>query len=979
MLSEETHYGSAEYLSISNDYQLKRRGKRVKTISCSVGSKKVKLPDATKMRTGGPHFIIINIGTITFSIADNGGTVLVSVPASQTAVVSLIDNGTVNGSWTVNGRLLFGGPNQGLKFFNTQLTVDTGFTVNATKRGIVAFSSVMTIATGFLAKLFIPSEKLFKSTLQITTGFTAKMGVFPVANIVSSTATGTGDGSLANPWTLKQAAAAVSAGAKVYLRGGLYPNLSNNVIDSSNATVINGTAGNFITYQNYPGEVPELLGPCRIYNSQYLRFKGIKFFSSGKSHISTTTAAGTTRDIEFETCEFDAQQFPPTGIGIAFTGLLFQNTTNIVFRQCKFGKWYSGDFVSCRSCTQILVEDCDFSQGGAPHALFGMLNCGNAWIRRSVFRNPWSRAFYTTRGGAASTDKNILVEDCIFFDSNWDRISPHPGDSEGNLGDTESVRFMVEQSIFRNNLIIGHNPGLTDRSTGQPFSYSCGFELHHYDLNYDYSHVRACHNVIHKSDRCGISMVWNKTSAPNITALDHRFKNNSITEFVNYGINVAHKDLPWESWIFDSNRIYDPAKTKTIFIASESPNTFTVSEAQAANSIVFKNNISNAPIYNSPGAYDTFNNDPSLLDITDLEILFNAFSESPGSAAYQAGKELAKITANGTTVTTLSVDDAYWFMPGTNYYAGDKIYVGSNSAVTVTGIVSATQITVTPAITVAVNDKIYLERSGKMPSIGVYALTMGSSKNFSSTMSVGTSFAAILKRDLTTFRSSMAVGTSFAANMVKSAEIFEITHNGGDLSEYTTTQIGSGPSLVVSTAAALKGAKGLAVTVGSDGIVYGEKDFTWASQYLRARFYIDPNSFTMATSDNFYVLWLKTAGGQSSAYVRIERSSTQYKVYAGMRDDIGNYADTSRYQITDASHYVEVEFKRAANSSSVDGTTKLYIDGTLQETVSSQDVFDVNRPTKCYLGAVNGLDPGTSGTFYLDDLVLRDSSTIIGA
>jgi hypothetical protein len=47
--------------------------------------------------------------------------------------------------------------------------------------------------------------------------------------------------------------------------------------------------------------------------------------------------------------------------------------------------------------------------------------------------------------------------------------------------------------------------------------------------------------------------------------------------------------------------------------------------------------------------------------------------------------------------------------------------------------------------------------------------------------------------------------------------------------------------------------------------------------------------------------------------------------------------------------------------------------------VSSLDIYDISRPAKLRVGAVRNVNAGLSGTFYLDEFIVKNSSTEIGA
>jgi hypothetical protein len=79
--------------------------------------------------------------------------------------------------------------------------------------------------------------------------------------------------------------------------------------------------------------------------------------------------------------------------------------------------------------------------------------------------------------------------------------------------------------------------------------------------------------------------------------------------------------------------------------------------------------------------------------------------------------------------------------------------------------------------------------------------------------------------------------------------------------------------------------------------------------------------------------------------------------------------------LSDASHYLEVEWRAATASGANDGYLTLWIDGTQQANLSTID-NDTWRVDRARLGALSSLDAGTSGTYYFDAFESRRSTYI---
>jgi hypothetical protein len=72
-------------------------------VAMATMGKSVTLPDATTLSTGGPQYIFKNEGGYPFGVRDSAGTLIMAVAAGGIAYVTLKDNSTAAGSWSVIG------------------------------------------------------------------------------------------------------------------------------------------------------------------------------------------------------------------------------------------------------------------------------------------------------------------------------------------------------------------------------------------------------------------------------------------------------------------------------------------------------------------------------------------------------------------------------------------------------------------------------------------------------------------------------------------------------------------------------------------------------------------------------------------------------------------------------------------------------------------------------------------------------------
>jgi hypothetical protein len=209
-------------------------------------------------------------------------------------------------------------------------------------------------------------------------------------------------------------------------------------------------------------------------------------------------------------------------------------------------------------------------------------------------------------------------------------------------------------------------------------------------------------------------------------------------------------------------------------------------------------------------------------------------------------------------------------------------------------------------------------------------------------------------------------------------EIINIDHESGDFSEWDSIVVDGG-DLSIASGAALGGSSyGMQCVIDDTHGLYGDKSLgTWpgSATSLRIRFYLDPNGLTMANNDTFALtnflvtvpmrFYLKFSGGN-------------YQILVNYYGD-GGLAGSDTQIIADAEHYLEVLIAQATNNSSADGSYQYWIDGALQDTQGSIDNYDIfNGMTTLRIGGTTSIDAGTSGTFYIDQIVARNDDTEIG-
>lgn len=204
--------------------------------------------------------------------------------------------------------------------------------------------------------------------------------------------------------------------------------------------------------------------------------------------------------------------------------------------------------------------------------------------------------------------------------------------------------------------------------------------------------------------------------------------------------------------------------------------------------------------------------------------------------------------------------------------------------------------------------------------------------------------------------------------------IFADSFESGNLSAWSSS-LTDGTDLSASQTAALIGATGLRTVIDDNNAIYVTDDIPNAEPRYRARFYFDPNSITMASGDTHFIF--KGFTGTTTEVLRMEfrRSSGAYQIGTSLVNDGSTWTSTSWFTISDASHFIEIDWRASTGAGANNGGLTLWIDGVQQENLTGVD-NDTRRIDRVRLGSLTGIDTGTRGTYYFDAFESRRQTYI---
>jgi len=178
--------------------------------------------------------------------------------------------------------------------------------------------------------------------------------------------------------------------------------------------------------------------------------------------------------------------------------------------------------------------------------------------------------------------------------------------------------------------------------------------------------------------------------------------------------------------------------------------------------------------------------------------------------------------------------------------------------------------------------------------------------------------------------------------------------------------------LTVTPAAAMGGsAVGLQAVVNGTNALFVQDDLPNNEPRYRTRLYINPNTFDPGEAQSHFrvrVMIGFNGAGERLVTLVLKRQGGQYSIEGRVRRNDGTRADTGFINITNAAHFIEFDWVKAATGLA-NGTFTFYIDGAPQTTLTGID-NDASGIESARMGVLS-IKTGAAGTLFLDQFVSR--------
>lgn len=180
-----------------------------------------------------------------------------------------------------------------------------------------------------------------------------------------------------------------------------------------------------------------------------------------------------------------------------------------------------------------------------------------------------------------------------------------------------------------------------------------------------------------------------------------------------------------------------------------------------------------------------------------------------------------------------------------------------------------------------------------------------------------------------------------------------------------------GTNLSVVNAAAYNGSFGFSVGISDINARYGILNASNVKR-IEIQFYFNPNSIIMAGGDVFNIFASSSIGPAGSSFLLSLQynAATGYKILPYLKNDVGSNRFGNSVDITDMWHLIRCIF--TVSDGSNNGGILMWIDGVSYPTNLFAEDNDTHTIGNKLFGAIAGIDAGTTGTIYIDDIKWRE-------
>jgi hypothetical protein len=132
----------------------------------------------------------------------------------------------------------------------------------------------------------------------------------------------------------------------------------------------------------------------------------------------------------------------------------------------------------------------------------------------------------------------------------------------------------------------------------------------------------------------------------------------------------------------------------------------------------------------------------------------------------------------------------------------------------------------------------------------------------------------------------------------------------------------------------------------------------------RARFYFNPHGISMGKGDSQFIFGAYSATNINMLVVELRKNHSSFQFRAGLLSDRSKWSYTGWSAISSGWNAIEFDWRAATAVGANNGGLTLYLNGMQMANLTV--LITTSRKWTGPLGAVEGIDTGTRGTYYFD-------------
>jgi hypothetical protein len=157
----------------------------------------------------------------------------------------------------------------------------------------------------------------------------------------------------------------------------------------------------------------------------------------------------------------------------------------------------------------------------------------------------------------------------------------------------------------------------------------------------------------------------------------------------------------------------------------------------------------------------------------------------------------------------------------------------------------------------------------------------------------------------------------------------------------------------------------MAISITTNNQAYVRDDTPSVETHYHARFYFNLNNVKMGKNDSHVIFNAYNNANAPTMTIQLRLSGKSYQLRAGLLNDRNKWVYTSWATLVNGWQPIEFDWRASTGAGANNGNLTFWVNGVQIATITGAD-NDTQKIESVALGAVEGIDTATRGTYYFD-------------